>query len=155
MILIRHYNEQDARATWKLFFHTVRKVNLRDYTEDEVKAWAPERFELARWQKRMNVIEPFIAELDGRVVGYADLQKDGLIDHFFCHHMHQGKGVGAALMNHIFSVGRAKGIKRFYSEVSITARPFYEHFGFEVIQQQEVEIRGKTLTNFLMEKTVQ
>jgi putative acetyltransferase len=80
------------------------------------------------------------------------LQANGLIDHFFCHHNYQGQGVGKALMNHVLDIGKQQGINRFFSEVSITAKPFYEHFGFEVAKAQEVEIRGQILRNFVMEK---
>ena len=45
-----------------------------------------------------------------------------------------------------------KGISRLYSEVSITARPFYERMGFKVVKEQQVEMRGQVLTNFVMEK---
>jgi len=33
-------------------------------------------------------------------------------------------------MEQVLRVGELQGITRFYSEVSITARPFYEKFGF-------------------------
>ena len=49
-------------------------------------------------------------------------------------------------------MGELQGITRFYSEVSITARPFYEKFGFKVAKEQTVEIRGQKLRNFVMEK---
>jgi len=98
----------------------------------------------------MASIQPFIAELDGVIVGYADLQPDGLIDHFFCHHTYQGKGVGRALMNYIFSLADERKIPRLYSHVSITAKPFFERFGFSIESEQTVEIRGEALSNFNM-----
>nr|WP_282449734.1 GNAT family N-acetyltransferase [Vibrio sp. 1CM2L] len=140
---------------WEIFFHTVRNVNVRDYSQQQVEAWAPSSFDFALWQKRMNGLQPFVAELDGCVVGYTDLQPNGLIDHFFCHHEYQGKGVGRALMEHVFTVGRVRGVSRYFSEVSITARPFYEHLGFKVVNEQEVEMRGVKLTNYVMEKVVE
>ena len=72
-------------------------------------------------------------------------------DHFFCHHEHQGKGVGRHLMEHLLRVGELQGITKFYSEVSITARPFYEKFGFKVVKEQTIEIRGQKLRDFVME----
>lgn len=152
MILIRRYVESDAKETWGIFFNTVRSINSRDYSEQQVKAWAPESFDFALWQKRMDGINPFIAEINGVVVGYSDLQNDGFIDHFFCHHEYQGMGVGKALMTHILNCGSKKNIHRYYSEVSITAKPFYEHFGFQVVKEQNVEMRGQRLTNYVMEK---
>ncbi|MCV5925126.1 GNAT family N-acetyltransferase, partial [Escherichia coli] len=65
---------------------------------------------------------------------------------------HQGKGIGRRLMEHVLNVGKQQRIYKFYSEVSITARPFYERLGFKVVQEQTVEVRGQKLRNFVMEK---
>ena len=97
-------------------------------------------------------IQPFVAELDGVIVGYSDVQSSGLVDHFFCHHAYQGQGVGRALMAHVFKQAKEKGLTRLYSEVSITARPFFEHMGFSVLKEQQVEVRGAILTNYVMER---
>ncbi len=152
MIEIRKYQESDAIDLWAIFYHTVRNVNLRDYSQAQVEAWAPDGFSSEIWQRKMNLLSPFVAEIDGKIVGYSDLQENGLIDHFFCHHEHQGQGVGRQLMEHVLRMGELQGITRFYSEVSITARPFYERFGFNVIQEQTIEVRGQKLCNFVMEK---
>lgn len=152
MVTIREYVEADAEALLNIHYHTIRNVNIRDYSKEQVEAWAPEHFDLTVWRKRMKGLSPFVAVIDGLIVGYTDLQPSGLIDHFFCHHKHQGQGVGKALMEYVFNLGNQRGVKRFYSEVSITARPFYEHFGFKVAQEQEMEVRGQKLKNFVMEK---
>ncbi|WP_299003775.1 GNAT family N-acetyltransferase [uncultured Shewanella sp.] len=153
-ITIRQYCTADAMSTWKLFYHTIHHVNSMDYSLKQVTAWAPDEFDLSVWQQKMDRIAPFIAEIQGVIVGYADLQEDGYIDHFFCHHEYQGMGVGKALMQHIFMQGQLAGIMRFYSDVSLTAKMFFHHFGFQVDKQQEVLIRGETLTNFKMVKLV-
>ncbi|MEZ9426340.1 GNAT family N-acetyltransferase [Vibrio lentus] len=155
MVRIRNYHPNDNKALWEIYFHTVRNINVRDYSQEQVEAWAPSDFDSELWQKCLHRIQPFVAELDGRVVGYTDLQPNGLIDHFFCHHEYQGKGVGRALMEHVFQIGSVRGVSRYFSEVSITARPFYEHLGFTVVNEQEVEMRGVKLTNYVMEKVVE
>jgi len=152
MITIRKYVEQDAKTTWLLFFNTIRNINKQDYNQAQLQAWAPELMDLFIWNKRMSDIEPFIAEIDGKIVGYADLQNDGLIDHFFCHQDHLRQGVGSALMLHILHTGREKKIKYYFSQVSITAKPFFEHFGFKVVKQQLAEVGEQVLTSFYMEK---
>ncbi|WP_041059762.1 GNAT family N-acetyltransferase [Vibrio owensii] len=152
MMIIREFREQDAPILWALFYNTIRNINLRDYTEQQVKAWAPDEFDAQLWLKKMTAIQPFVAELDGVIVGYSDVQPSGLVDHFFCHHEYQGQGVGRALMTHVIKQAEAKGLDRIYSEVSITARPFYEHMGFTVVNEQQIEVRGATLTNYVMER---
>ncbi|MFQ3185655.1 MAG: putative acetyltransferase [Marinomonas primoryensis] len=152
LITIRRYKEDDTEALWNIYFHTVRNINIRDYSKEQVEAWAPDVFDMPIWKKRMQGLDPFVAVMNGVIVGYTDLQPNGLVDHFFCHHQYQGQGVGKALMNHVLRVGEQRKVKRFYSEVSITARPFYECFGFRVVQEQEMEVRGQMLRNFVMEK---
>ncbi len=154
MLKIRKFQKGDELALWKLKYDTIRKINTRDYTEEQTFAWAPDVFDAENWAKKIKTMNPFVAEIDGNIVGYADIQIDGYIDHFFCHFDYQGQGVGKALMQAIFKNGQAKGIERFYSHVSITASPFFEHFGFVVIKQQSVDIRGQVLTNFVMEKFI-
>ena len=152
MVKIRPYHAIDADALWPLFFNTVRLVNVRDYSKEQVEAWAPECFDLSVWRNKMKDLQPFVAEWDGVIVGYCDLQPDGLIDHFFCHHAYQGQGIGRILMNHILALANERDVSRLYSHVSITARPFFERFGFLVVNEQRISVRGQELINFVMER---
>ncbi len=152
MISIRDYKQSDAEALWSLFFHTIRTINVRDYSQAQVEAWASDEYNPQYWEKRMKGLAPFVAQINEAIVGYTDLQSDGLIDHFFCHHEYQGQGVGRALMNHVLTVGRARRIHRYYSEVSITARPFYEHMGFSVVDEKVEEMDGERLRYYVMER---
>lgn len=151
-IVIREYVETDAEALWNLFFCTVRRINIRDYSQEQVEAWAPDGFDLSVWKQYMKDALPIVAQIGDVIVGYTDLQADGLIDHFFCHHEYQKQGIGKALMNCVLERAKQHGLKRCYSHVSITARAFYERFGFQVAEVKNVEIRGQHLKNFVMEK---
>ena len=152
MLEIRRFESGDEETLRTLFYYTVRKVCINDYTDAQVSAWAPNIYVAEDWNKKIALLNPFIVLLDGQVVGYADLQPDGYVDHFFCHWQHQGKGVGTALMQQLIAEGARNFNHRLYANVSLTAKPFFERHGFIVAKQQSVDIRGQTLTNFLMEK---
>ena len=152
MLTIRKFQKGEESNLRDIFFNTVRHVNIKDYSELQVKAWAPDNYDQSEWCKRINAIDPFVAVLDSEIVGYADVQDDGYIDHFFCHHNHQGKGIGKALMQKLIETTLQKGNARVYSHASITAKPFFEHFGFKMLNPQQVDIRGQVLTNYVMEK---
>ncbi|MCJ8269852.1 MAG: GNAT family N-acetyltransferase [Psychrosphaera sp.] len=154
MLTVRQFKSADAPRLWQLKYHTIRTVNTKDYSEAQVQAWAPDAQAPKEWSERAKAMNPLVAEFDGKVVGYADVQSDGYIDHFFCDAQRQGQGIGKALMLGLFEAGKAKGVTRFYSHVSITAKPFFAHFGFDVIKQQQVEIRGQILCNYIMERAV-
>ena len=56
------------------------------------------------------------------------------------------------MMEYVIEQAKQRGISRLCSEVSITARPFYERMGFNLVREQQVEMRGQLLTNFVMEQ---
>ena len=154
MPVIRPFKTADAPALRALKYATIRQVNRKDYTEQQLQAWAPDEYNEAEWLARISAMNPLVATLGDVVVGFADVQDDGYIDHFFCHSDYQGQGIGKALMNEILAISQLKSVKRLYSHVSITARPFFERYGFYVVREQQVDIRGKILTNFVMERLV-
>lgn len=151
MLIVRKFQQGDEKALRAIFFNTIRNVNIKDYSEAQVKAWAPDDYDQNDWFKRIRAIAPFVAVLDKEIVGYADIQVDGYIDHFFCHWKYQGQGVGKALIQELFTKAKTNQIERLYAHVSVTAKPFFEHYGFRVVKQQEVEVRGQALTNYVME----
>ena len=62
------------------------------------------------------------------------------------------RGVARALLEHIEDSARTLGLRRLYTESSITARPVFETQGFRVIVPQLVTMRGESMTNYRMEK---
>ncbi|MDP5254699.1 MULTISPECIES: GNAT family N-acetyltransferase [unclassified Vibrio] len=153
MLMIRPYQESDAETLWSLFYHTVRTINRRDYTQAQVEAWAPAAMSMDVWRTTLQKKATYVAEQDGKILAYAVLQSDGLIDHFFCHHQHQRQGLGRTLMTYLETEASRKKIDTLYAAVSITAEPFFTQSGFEVIKEQIVTRRGQTLRNIVMKKT--
>lgn len=151
---LRNYKTSDAKACWALFFHTVHTVTAADYTDAQRNAWAPADFSMQTWQQRLDTIRPIIAEEDGHLAGYADLQADGLIDHFFVSVHYQKCGVGRFLMEEIVRRAKEKNMARLYAHVSKTAKSFFEKNGFAVERKQEVAIGGITLTNYVMSRQI-
>ncbi|BCA97336.1 acetyltransferase (plasmid) [Legionella antarctica] len=151
-IIIRQYVSDDAQQLANIFYYTIRNVNIQDYSEDQVNAWAPSSsLELTGWKKKWETITPLVALIDNKIVGFTEFEPNGHIDCFYVHHEYQGFGIGTSLMNEVFNKAKNLNIKRIFAEVSITARPFFEFKGFKVTKQQSVEIRGVKLTNFIME----
>ena len=149
-ISLRPFRDHDLPALIELFRDTVRRVNVRDYTPEQVRAWAPDEIDPAKWRS-FDGRFAIVAGLDGRIVGFADLEPDGHLDRFFVHADKQGQGVGRALMHALLDEAERLSLPRIFAEVSITARPFFERHGFVVLAEQSVEVRGERLTNYRME----
>jgi putative acetyltransferase len=151
IILIRDYRSADAEVLWNIFFEAVRKTAIADYTAEQVAAWAPAEHDPAAWAERLARMAPLVAWRDARALGYAGLEADGHIDHFFVAPPAR-RGVGSVLMRAILARAAERGIAELFSEVSITARPFFERFGFVVEAPQQVTVRGVVFDNFRMRK---
>ncbi len=67
----------------------------------------------------------------------------------YVHKDFQGKGIASVLLDHLIT--RA-GNTEVSSDVSKTARPFFERKGFEVVKENHLEIDGVPISNFKMRK---
>lgn len=152
-IVLSDYNDSRASALAKLYYQTIHKVNKADYSDAQLEAWAPAETQLAKsWTQRFKKTRPIVATIDDRVVGFAEFMDSGYIDCFFVHYQHQNQGVGSTLMEEIARRAKTQSINRVWSNVSVTAKPFFSRCGFIVAKEQLVELRGCKLKNFLMEK---
>ena len=149
---IRHYRHGDAREIVRLFYETVRSVNRADYSDEQVRAWAPVVPDPNEWHDRMAGRRTLVAEEGGEVVGFAELEGEGHLDMLYLRGDVVGRGVGRRLYEALEREARGRGLGKIFTEASITARPFFERRGFRVIREQTVAVRGVSMTNFVMEK---
>jgi len=77
---------------------------------------------------------------------------NGYIDHFFVSAAAGGRGVGGALMRRILARAAELGLPELTSNVSLTAQPFFAHFGFEIVEHRVVDMDGVELRNAAMRR---
>lgn len=87
-----------------------------------------------------------------QIVGFSSITPQGYLHNMFVHKDFQDKGVATVLLNEIERYVAVMGIKRITSEVSLTARPFFEKRGFVVEKEQKCRANKLFLTNFVMAK---
>lgn len=151
-ITIRQYTASDASALTSLFHSSVREIASRDYTASQIREWAPDRIDEMRFGQKCASRPTWVAEVEGRIAGFSDLEPDGHVDMLYVHPEFQRRGVARALLKHIEEVARATALPRLYTEASITARPVFEAVGFQTIVPQAATIRGVSMMNYRMEK---
>ena len=149
---IRRFQPGEELALFNVFYSAIYLIARNDYSEEQLNAWAPLDFDRELWVDRINKLNPLVAEIDGKLVGYADIQQNGYIDHFFVSGYHSRQGIGKALMECIHSEAKRSNITELTSSVSQTAQPFFDRFGFVVVDREKSIIRGVELQNALMRK---
>jgi putative acetyltransferase len=151
-ISIRKFTADDAKATARLFFDSVRNGTAAYYGEAQREAWAPSVPEIEQWRVRLLAMSTFVAEEDARIAGFMTLEPDGHIDLAYVRADLIGRGVGRKMYASVLKEALATEISRLYSEVSESARPFFERQGWTLLETQTVTRNGVALTNHRMEK---
>jgi putative acetyltransferase len=82
-IHVRRCQPGEERSLFEIYFSAIHLVASHDYTAEQIQAWAPRNLDVVFWENKIREINPFVAELNGKLVGYADVQDNGYIDHFF------------------------------------------------------------------------
>lgn len=152
---IRQSTPNDILDLQKLYQDTVLTVNRRDYSQDEVEDWASCGEDISKISEMIET-HYFIVAVDrlSQIVGFSSITPQGYLHSMFVHKDFQGKGIATMLLEEIERYALAAGIKRITSEVSITARPFFEKRGYVVEKEQKRQANRLCLTNYCMTKSL-
>ena len=146
-MIIRQYKNKDCDTVAKLFYETVHSVNAKDYTAEQLSAWANNADSLKSRCNDLLKQYTLIAEINGVIVGFGSIDKSGYLDLLFVHKNYQRQGIATALCNEM-----EKGFSVINTFASITAKPFFESRGYVVVNEWEAERFGVKLKNFEMQK---
>jgi putative acetyltransferase len=153
-IKIYRASKQDVGMITLLFRDTIQNVNSKDYPADEIDDWSSWWTDQDKWQERIEEQYFIKAMIEDKIVGFSSLAPDGYLDFMFTHKDYQRQGVAAGLISKIEKKAKEQGNYLIYSDVSITAKGFFERHGFIVEKQQFKKSRNKELINFRMTKKI-
>ena len=154
-MLVRTFEPSDADALATLFHASVREVGIRDYSLEQVVAWSPSKPDPAKYRHRAERRMFFVAEKGaGGLIGYADLDLDGHIDHLYCRPDAVGIGVGSALYAAIENAAKERGFAVLFVEASVAARRLFERQGFNVEARNDFCVNGVAIHNYRMSKSI-
>lgn len=149
---IRLYQRGDIKKVVHLFQDTVSILDSKEYSEAEIRNWAPNSIYVRDWEELCLKEFTVVAEADEEIVGFAQINDDGHINAFYCRPDHQGKGIGKKLYAVINDYARTQSIPTIYTEVNASIRPFFLKAGFENVQKQKAVVQGKVKANYIMKK---
>jgi putative acetyltransferase len=150
---LRDYTSDDAGPTLGVFLRAVRVTAARDYSPEQVAAWAPDDVDPAAWAARRAAAGTRVAVADdGSVIGFSDVDGSGYVDMMFVDPGAAGRGVATALLRWAEETARVAGAAELTTHASVTARPFFERRGFVVEAEQHPVRRGVELTSYRMRR---
>ena len=172
---VRKYRSSDCPEMARLFYDTIHSVNRKDYTEEQLNAWADGKVDMEAWDRSFMEHETVVAVDGEKIIGFGDMDENGYLDRLYVHRDYQGQGVATGIcdcleqwMQNQWMQDQGKqnqepmtgadtppsGACRFSVHASITARPFFEARGYRAVKEQRVKRKGQELVNYVMIKTV-
>ncbi|WP_135709319.1 GNAT family N-acetyltransferase [Actinobacillus porcinus] len=98
--------------------------------------------------------QTFLFVLEQQIVGLISAEQSGYLDLLFVKKSFQHQGIASRLLNQIEDWLVKQKIEILTVESSLTAKPFFEQKGFQLIAKQQVELRNKRFINFKMSKQI-
>lgn len=152
---IRIATLSDMPELKELYQNTVLTVNRKDYSTAEIEDWASCGDDIAHLQKSFTEQYYIVAENQSQyIVGFASINDEGYMHTLFVHSNFQRQGIATLLYQYLEKYVQDKGAGKITSEVSITAKPFFEKQGFRIDEEQMRKANELYLKNYKMSKTI-
>lgn len=148
-MVIRSYQSEDLKELKQLFYETVHWVNAKDYSPEQLEAWAPGDMDFTGWNESLLEHKTAVVVIDGKIVGFGDMDNTGYLDRLYVHKDYQRRGIASVICD---KLEKTVPSEVYFTHVSITARPFFEDRGYFVVQENRVCRRNVWMTNYTMEK---
>ncbi len=145
------YEEGMLDEMMQLFYDTVHTINAKDYRKEQLNGWAPLNIDKRFWEQRLKKNICKVAFINNIMVGFTELV-DEHVETMYVHKDFQRRKVAANLIDEILQIAGERNFSVLTTEASITAKPFFEAFGFRVTQVKKRLYNGKDFTNFKMTK---
>lgn len=153
-LTIRKANLDDLVKIKLLFMNTVLEVCKKDYTEEQLEAWASAADNTEKWKSKLASQFFIIAEMENKAVGFASLECNHEIDMLYVHKDFQQQGIATMLYDELIRKAFVIGVPTLIANVSISAKHFFEMKGFCTIREQSISRKGVLIANYRMQKVL-
>ena len=148
---LREYNDSDSYGIWQLFYDTVHHINAKDYSLEQLNAWASPDTDHIEWSKTRLGQGTIVACMNEKIVSFGKITPSGLFDLLYVHKDFINKGIGTLICDELEKRCQVNEITTY---TSITAKSFFEKRGYKMIRENEVIKNGVTLKNYVMIKYI-
>jgi putative acetyltransferase len=146
-LAFRKGNTSDLTELQKLVVGTISTICIAEYNKQQIEVWISGVENKQRWDEITAKQFVLVAELENQIIGFATLD---YIDLLYVHKDYQRQGVAQRLLDEIINEARRLKQTELTSDVSKTARPFFEKNNFRVLGEQVVTKKGVDLVNYKM-----
>ncbi|AYW48599.1 GNAT family N-acetyltransferase [Tetragenococcus osmophilus] len=145
---IRHYITSDKDEVIQMVKQTIYSVNKKDYNYKQILAWTA--INESSWDHSVANHQAIVMiDNSNKIIGFADMDDNGYLENLFVHKNYQNMSIGTKLVTNLETHTQCKEFSTF---ASITAKPFFEKLGYDVVRKNIALLRGQYFKNYYMKK---
>ena len=138
---IRNYQKSDLKSIIFLFRETVHSVNSKDYTQEQVKIWAPENIDEKSWHLSLLSHYTLVAIDKEKIVGFVDLDEN-YVDRLYVAKDYQRQRIATRLMDKIENHAKEQGQISLYNIYDINIK-------YTFVEKQNILFKNYVMEKFL------
>ena len=142
----------DLHEMQTLYVEAIESICCEDYDDAQRKEWAATAQNKQRWLDVLESQFVLLAIIDQKIAGFATLKDGEYLDFFYVHKDFQKRGIAKKLLQKMEQKAIELKSDVIWSDISITAKPFFEKNDFLVIAKQSHTRNDVILINFRMRK---
>ncbi|MCA8959334.1 MAG: GNAT family N-acetyltransferase [Planctomycetes bacterium] len=138
---IRHATVDDIPALGDVHVESILGSAGTHYSAERIVVWAHPR-SAAAWRARIEAGHLYVAEIDGTIVGFGDVDLTaGIVKAVYVDPDFGRRGVGSALLATLEADARASDVHTLQLDASLNAAAFYIDRGFEATATVQHRLR--------------
>ena len=153
-IALRPFLPADGSRCAAIFKAAVEVLTEEDYDADQRAAWARRADDVKALTEQLDKGLTLVAAREGRMVGFASLKDNKLVDMLYVDPDAARRGVATALLDALMRIAAGRGAGKLTADVSETALPLFRKFGFAPERRNIVALDDEWLANTTMSKTL-
>jgi len=151
-MILREYRPADADALAEVYRDAVLVLGPHAYTEDQIRVWAMHPEDTEEFRHSLSAGVTLCALVDDEPVAFGQLNPVNHLAYLYCASNHARRGFASRILRKLEAHARAEGVATLELEASCVARPFFEHHGYRVVEDERVIRHGVEFLRFKMRK---
>lgn len=151
-IILRAASLNDLPEMKELYRGTIMEVCANDYDLEQCTVWASSAEKTERWNDLINNQYVVLAVKNNVIVGFGSLLNGNYLDFMYVHKDYQRQGIADTLLIALEAEALRQKAQVITSDISKTARPYFEKKGYIVLAAQENTRGDIVLVNYKMKK---
>ncbi|WP_114758610.1 GNAT family N-acetyltransferase [Flavobacterium sp. AG291] len=151
-VIIRRASLSDLPEMKELFRETIQYVCANEYDDEQRKQWASSSEKTERWENLIRLQYVLLAIKHDVIVGFGSLLDGNYLDFMYVHKDYQRQGIADLLLRALEAEALRQKATVITSDISKTARPFFEKKGYVVVTEQQNQRGDVILINYKMKK---